>query len=64
MVEDARKYVNSGSGTNKPSSGTNKPVQDSSNAQTGDEVMLFVMLMLVSLMGLGAATILRKKEEI
>ena len=51
--------------TTKPTgSNTNKPVQDGSNASTGDNMMLFVMLMLFSLMGIGAATILRKKEEI
>ena len=50
--------------TTKPSGSGNKPSQDGSNAKTGDEVMLFVMLMVFSLMGIGAATVLRKKEEI
>ena len=50
--------------TTKPSGSGNKPSQDGSNAKTGDEIMLFVMLMVFSLMGMGAATVLRKKEEI
>ena len=50
--------------TTKPSGSGNKPAQDGSNAKTGDEIMLFVMLMVFSLMGMGAATVLRKKEEI
>ena len=49
--------------TTKPSGSGNKPSQDGSNAKTGDEIMLFVMLMVFSLMGMGAATVLRKKEE-
>ena len=50
--------------TTKPTTGSNKPVQDSSNAKTGDNMMLYVMLMLFSLMGIGAASVLRNKEEI
>ena len=50
--------------TTKTSGSGNKPSQDGSNAKTGDEIMLFVMLMVFSLMGMGAATVLRKKEEI
>ena len=52
------------SGNNNPSSGNNRPTQDSSNAATGDNLMLFVMLMLFSLMSMAAMILVRKKEEI